>query len=103
MTAHFVLLLSLTVLLDFATPIVPVGQTFEWDDEEEVTHVRRSDTRRRLTRVSPAPRLSCVPAIRTNHFPIPAVQASDRPREWLIPLRQSHLATPAFVSSPEDH
>ncbi len=96
-------LLGLFALLDFATPIVPVGQAFEWDDEEEVTEARRLDTRRQPTRVAPAPRPPDVREIRTHRFTIPIVSASKPLTEWLIPLKRSHAASTESVSPTEDH
>lgn len=100
---QFALLFSLFVLLDFATPIVPVGQIFEWDDEEEVTEGRRLNTRRQPTRFSPVTKPHPVHAIRTNRLAIPALPANNPPSEWLIPLRRSHVASSESVSPTEDH
>lgn len=100
---RFTLLLSLFALVDFATPIIPVGQAFEWDDEEEVTEARRLDTRRQLTRVAPVPRPPDVREIRTHRFTIPVVSASKPLTEWLIPLKRSHVASTESASPTEDH
>lgn len=97
------LLFSLFALLDFATPIVPVGQAFEWDDEEEVAEARRLDTRRPLTMVAPAPRPPDVRELRTYHFTMPVVSSSKPLTEWLIALKRSHVASTESVSPTEDH
>ena len=97
------LLLSLFALLDVATPIVPTGQAFEWDDEEEVTEPRRPVTRRQRTRVAPVSRPPDPRAIRTHRFPIPLVSASRPLTAWLIPLTRSHVASTDSLSPTEDH
>jgi hypothetical protein len=101
MTAlRVVLLVLLTVTLDLATPVVPTASGLQWDDDEEVVHLRRSRAPVRVAAEEPGvpPRLERVRARRAL-----APRVVRTVVVWRPLVRPSDPARLDSAASPEPH
>jgi hypothetical protein len=98
---RFILLLLLSVTLDFAATAVPTPSGVHWDDEEEAVHLRRP------ARLSP---ISGEGASGT-HASMAVAPTRSRPRrpdrggpsDRLIPRARADLRSHTTASPGEDH
>jgi hypothetical protein len=98
---RFILLLLLSVTLDFAATAVPTPSGVHWDDEEEAVHLRRP------ARVSPISGEgasgtradAAAPPTRLR----PLMPNHGRPSDRLIPRARADLGSRVTASAGEDH
>ncbi len=102
-TARFLLLPLLIVTLDLATPIVPMPMTFQWDDDEETTEVRRSGRQQRPREARPAPRPRAAVVLAAPRFPATLARRDGAPGKWVHPLKRLQHAPLDSASALEDH
>ena len=101
--ARFLLLPLLIVILDLATPIVPMPMAFQWDDDEETTEVRRTGRQQRPREARPAPRPRAAVTLAAPRFPPTLARRDGAPGKWVHPPRRVQHASLDSVSSLEDH
>jgi hypothetical protein len=90
----------LTASLDLATPMVPTSSGFQWDDDEELVHLRRPRIVRPAVASLPLPS-------RTERDPAPVVNAPPpsalmTPLSWRPRLHRA-VAPSDSTSPPEPH
>ncbi len=97
--ARIVLMVLLTVSLDLSVPFVPTPGGLQWDDDEEVVHLRRSRADIRLAGARQ-------PSLPQSERPAPALKV-PRPsvpsarREWRLLLWKTAVPPSDSPSSPQ--
>jgi hypothetical protein len=98
--ARVVLMVLLAVTLDLATPVVPTAGGLQWDDDEEVVHLRRSRPLAHVVAEEPAAPLPRADAPARRAFTPPLVRAALVWRPLPRPSDPAARLDPSAPSEP---